>query len=147
MREKSASRARARNTKHGMRATKTYSIWNGIIARCTRKSSSAYKAYGGVGIGVSERWRKFETFLSDMGECPSAEHTIDRIDNAKGYEQGNCRWATQEQQQNNRRNNRIIALDGERKTLQQWARCTGLSRHKISGRLDRGLPPAVALAP
>lgn len=83
------------------------------------------------------RWDSFEAFLADMGECPSDSHTIDRINNNRGYEPGNCRWATMKEQQNNRKNNRRLTYEGETLTLQQWADRTGLDRKTISMRLDR----------
>ncbi len=81
-----------------------------------------------------------------MGERPSLAHTLDRIDNGKGYEPDNCRWATMKDQQNNRTNNRLITLSGQTKTLAQWSENTGLGRKTISDRLRRGWPVEKALA-
>lgn len=81
-----------------------YSTWSGIIDRCTNPNNRAFKNYGGRGIGICDRWRfSFEAFLQDMGEKPSQAHSIDRIDNDGNYEPGNCRWATRDQQNTNKR--------------------------------------------
>lgn len=86
--------------KHGMAKTLTHSTWCGMIQRCTNPNSRNWHRYGGRGIQVCERWLKFENFLADVGEKP-AGLSLDRIDNNRGYEPGNCRWATAKQQANN----------------------------------------------
>jgi hypothetical protein len=73
-----------------------------MIQRCTNPKQKKYKFYGGRGIKVCKRWRDFRHFLADMGERPSGT-TLDRRENEKGYEPGNCRWATTEEQLANRR--------------------------------------------
>lgn len=80
----------------------TYQIWANIWDRCTRKTNKNYESYGGRGIAVCERWRVFENFLADMGEHPTGL-SIDRINNDGNYEPGNCRWATNSEQQLNKR--------------------------------------------
>jgi len=81
-----------------------YTVWYGMIRRCCNPQDPAFPSYGARGIGVSPRWREdFMTFFADMGPRPSLGHSIDRLDNARGYEPGNCRWATRSQQQRNRR--------------------------------------------
>jgi hypothetical protein len=95
---------------------------------------------------VCDRWRSFENFFADMGECPSGKHTIDRIDNQRGYNPANCRWATMKEQQNNRSNNRRIEFRGETLTLQQWAERLGVTHKTISLRIDKlGWPLEQAL--
>jgi hypothetical protein len=73
-----------------------------------------------------------------MGERPQG-HSIDRIDNTKGYYKENCRWATQAQQNRNRSNNVILTFEGKTMCMIDWAKHTGLNRNTISKRLKRGL--------
>lgn len=82
---------------------RTYRIWLEMRRRCNGKKHSEYFRYGARGIKVCPEWGSFDVFLSDMGQCPSTGHSIDRINNEKGYEKSNCRWATASQQAANRR--------------------------------------------
>jgi hypothetical protein len=106
--------------------------------RCHNPTCHAYPLYGGRGITVCERWRNsFDAFLEDMGERP-AGMSIDRIDNNKGYEPSNCRWATVIDQSNNRSTNRFLTIDGVSKTVTEWSRYVGKSNAVITERLKRG---------
>lgn len=78
-----------------------YSIWRGMRHRC---KSDHHRNYGGRGIRVCDRWNKFAEFLSDMGPRPSKKHSLERVDNSKGYGPDNCVWATSTEQIRNRRN-------------------------------------------
>ena len=131
---------------HGARKTRAYSIWHNMKTRCDNPNSRYFKDYGGRGIKICDRWRDFSAFLEDLGQPPDGM-TLDRIDNDRGYEPGNVRWASKKDQANNRRSSRVIEHGGERLTLQQWANRTGIKRATIAQRLDRGWPAAKALAP
>lgn len=98
---------------HGQSRTKTYRIWGRMKARCYNKNNRKWPEYGGRGIKVCDSWLEFEGFHRDMGDRPEGL-SIDRIDNSGNYEPGNCRWATEEEQQENKRRARWWFLDGER---------------------------------
>jgi hypothetical protein len=89
------------NFRHGMKGTPTHNSWCAMKQRCNYEGSDEFQRYGAAGITVCERWlNSFENFLEDMGERPDGM-TLDRIDNGKGYEPGNCRWATHHEQRMN----------------------------------------------
>ncbi len=90
------------------RRSRTYSTWTSMIQRCTNPKRGDYHLYGARGIGVCERWRSFDSFLADLGEKPDGM-SIERIDNNRGYEPGNVRWATASEQCQNRRSTRLTA--------------------------------------
>lgn len=116
---------RAWATKHGhtvgKKNTSTYMIWSNMLKRCRNPNSKYYHNYGGRGITVCDRWLKFENFLADMGERP-ANLSLEREDNEKGYTPDNCKWATQAEQNGNRRRNVYVVIDGERLCFAQAAR-------------------------
>ena len=97
----------ARSTKHGEaingKPTAEWRAWNAMRARCENPDHPAYKWYGARGIKVCDRWQSVESFIADTGRRPSAQHSLDRVDNDGNYEPSNCRWATNAQQTRNSR--------------------------------------------
>lgn len=80
--------------------------WKSMIQRTTNVNHPDYKNYGGRGLTVCDAWQGkdgFDNFLRDMGEKPSTSHTLDRRDNNKDYEPGNCHWTDRTTQVVNRR--------------------------------------------
>lgn len=125
-----------------------YHSWVAMIQRCYNENSKDYPNYGGRGIEVCDLWRdSFEAFLMCVGKRPSPEYTIDRIDHNGNYEPGNVRWLTREEQTRNQRSNVNITIDGETKTVAEWAedpRCS-VSKFTVYKRLKRGWDPEKAV--
>jgi len=80
-----------------------------------------------------------------MGNRPSSEHSLDRIDNNNGYFPENCRWATIRQQNNNKRDNITISFYGEKLTISQWSSILEIPKHRIYNRIQKGLNKTAAL--
>ena len=127
------------NTAHGLFYSLAHPSWVAMIQRCTNPNNSAYHNYGGRGIRVCDRWLKsFEDFYVDMGERPSLEYSIDRINNNGNYEPDNCRWASRSEQANNRRNNVFRTYKGETLTLTQFAHKYNIHRVSLFNRIASG---------
>lgn len=134
--QREITRASAYRLTHGKANTPTWISWQRMKQRCLYKGAASYASYGGAGITVCDRWLSFENFLADMGERPQGK-TLDRIDNRKGYEPGNCRWATQVQQERNKTNNRIVIYSGKARTLAEVAEITGVNYFLLFDRIVR----------
>jgi hypothetical protein len=135
----------ARIPRHGGWGTPEYTTWTAMRARCRNPNRRVFRLYGGRGITVCERWDDYAAFIEDMGPRPSDKHTLERIDNDGGYSPENCRWALSAEQQSNKRTNRWIEFEGERRTLEQWALRLGIDPHALSSRIAHGWPLERAL--
>jgi len=131
-----------------------YRLWHGMKDRCENPASKNYRNYGGRGIKVCKRWRRFENFRDDMyrqyvshrkANPESRNTSIERIDNGKGYGPANCKWATKYEQDRNRRNNRKVTHEGVTLTITDWSKRTGIHKTLIAYRLRRGWPVKDAL--
>src|SRR3990167_3995651 len=135
----SVDKLKQRSSTHGASRTIEYKSWISMIERCCKPWAIGYGRYGGRGIRVCRRWRNsFENFYSDMGPRTSTNYSIDRIDTDGHYCPDNCRWATRQQQQNNRRDNRLVTYKGRSQTIAAWQRELGvkLKESTIRMRLD-----------
>jgi hypothetical protein len=127
--------------------TPEYQSWRGMRERCSSSGHISYPWYGEQGVAVCDRWSSFEMFLADMGRKPSPKHWIERLDNTRGYEPGNCVWALPKQQARNTSRNHVITAFGRTQVLQDWADQTGLRYTTLLSRIRRGWSVEDALNP
>jgi len=152
-----------------------YIALKNAIYRFHNADHPAYSDYGARGIQVCEEWRSpigFYLFFDHIGARPGSDYSLDRIDNSKGYEPGNVRWADHKTQQGNRRKpsrkvcdfgwgigfaqphglrsgrrySALVPLNGRTQTISDWSRELGLKSGTIRRRLACGLPPEQALS-
>ena len=111
-----------------------YSTWKSMKSRCTNPNVHCYHRYGGRGILICERWNNFLLFLEDMESSFQEGLTLDRKNTDGNYTPENCRWATKEEQSNNKSDSLKLLFEGEYYTEAQLARKTGVSRTTIQQR-------------
>lgn len=147
------SAAKEANTKHG-RSDKTEQwIWSDMKRRCYNKERRGYSRYGGRGITVCDRWlvgdgikTGYQCFLDDMGVRPSNDYTLDRINNDLGYSLENCRWASREDQNYNKRDTFKFTAFGEEFTLKSAEKRFGINGKALYQRLTKyGMSPEDAV--
>lgn len=125
-------------TTHGQTGSPLYTRWLNMRQRTSNPNREDYARYGGRGVTVCPEWRdSFEAFARDMAPGFSPGLTLERIDNSRGYEPGNVRWATYIEQNRNRRSNRLLEFRGETKSLAEWVELLGLNYDAVKARLAR----------
>lgn len=123
---------------HGI-VTNAYHIWRGMRQRCNNPQNPKFESYGARGITVCKEWDdSFLAFHQDLGERPTLEHSIERIDNDGPYCKDNCKWGTATEQVRNRRVARFVEIDGERVHLAVACAQAGIGYPSALGKLNRG---------
>lgn len=118
-----------------------YTAWQGMIQRC-EVGRGIYRT-----VSVCEEWRRsYSAFLSSVGNKPGPDYSLDRIDNTRGYEPGNVRWATRHDQDRNKTNNHRLTVDGVTMCATDWSARTGIPARTIISRIARGFTSAEAVA-
>lgn len=123
---------------HDMSRTSEYSIWGNMLYRCNTESSPLYVNYGARGIKVCDAWFTFENFIKNMGERPTPEHSLERLDVDGDYHPDNCVWADKKTQARNRRNSRFVYISGERLQVDEYCEKYCVSKAAIKNRFRRG---------
>lgn len=121
-----------------------YRTWQGIKDRCFNENSHVYHRYGGRGITMSEDWvNDFSTFFRDVGNRPTDKHTLDRIDNDKGYSKDNCKWSTPYEQNRNKCNNKYITYLGEEMIISDFRKLINVQGSLVYHHLKTKSPEEV----
>lgn len=126
---------------HGLTKTSEYSSWKAMKQRCLNPGDKRNaKHYLEKGITICDRWIKsFVNFYNDMGVKPDPNFTIERIDRTGNYEPGNCKWASNHEQQRNKSTNIYVEIDGQRILLKDYAPVIGLPYDTLGHRYRKGL--------
>lgn len=136
----------ARNKRHGRAGSKEHRAWRHIKGRCFNPTDAAFDYYGGRGITMCEEWAdNFEAFLAHIGPAPGPDMTVERIDNDRGYEPGNVRWATMlDQKQNMRRTIRVV-IDGRERSLMSACAIRNADYERARRLIRKGVSPVEAV--
>jgi hypothetical protein len=122
---------------HGKVGSKAYNSWSNIKSRTKNPNNPNYWRYGGAGILLDPSWESFEVFYRDMGDPAGFDDSIDRIDNTKGYNKENCRWASKTEQARNQKSNVNITYGGETHCISEWAELIGIKENTLRDRICR----------
>lgn len=131
------------NRTHGMSASgkkknRLYNIWLNMKRRCTNKNNPEFYLYGGRGISICKEWLDFSVFADwAFSHGYQDDLSIDRIDVNGPYTPENCRWITNKSQQNNKRNNHILTVNGETHTIAEWSEISGIKYDTIERRINK----------
>ena len=134
---------------HGLSGDGLYKRWRGIIDRCTKSNRTGWHNYGGRGVTVCDEWVQDYYAFRDWALANGyADHLqIDRIDNNGDYCPENCRWVTNRENSNNRRDTLYVSAFGETKIVSDWTndpRCV-VNPSVLRGRLSIGWDPETAM--
>lgn len=132
---------RSENTyRHGMAGKRLERIYAGMKIRCYDKNATNYPLYGGRGITICQEWLDdVVNFIEwSLANGYSDDLTIDRIDVSKGYSPQNCRWVDRYTQANNKTDSHFVEIDGERHTISEWSRISGVNHTTILYRVNHG---------
>lgn len=133
---------------HGMRRTSLYNSWSLMNQRCKNENLPYFENYGGRGISVCPGWENFEVFAEwAQKNGYQIGLSIDRVNVDGNYELGNCKWSTESEQQRNKRTNRFIMINGESKTVAEWAEISGLPYKTLQRRIYTGCKEENLLSP
>ena len=127
-----------RSFKHGDIKTLTYRSWANLRNRCDNPENNRFHLYGGLGITYCDRWNDFINFKNDMGERPSKNHSIERINTLGNYEPENCKWATYKEQANNRKDNIKLKFKEKELTISEWSEITKIKAATLFQRFHNG---------
>ena len=146
-REVTAARNRVDKRTHGRTSTPEYRAWTSMHQRCSNQRDKSFRNYGGRGIAVGAEWSTFEQFYTDMGERPSALHSVEREDVNGGYCAENCKWAIALEQQRNKRSNLRVSAFGRTGPLSTFISDAHSAEYQRARKeFHRGVPPEKALA-
>jgi hypothetical protein len=140
-----AAKARKKG-RHGMNKTPEHRAWVGMKQRCTNPKKRDYRWYGAKGVTVCAEWmHSFTAFYTHIGPRPSPDHTVDRIKVERGYEPGNVRWATEQEQKENTTVVRMVSINGRTLSISAWEREMGLSKGQVKARENSGWTTEAAI--
>lgn len=136
-----------RNVTHGKARSAEHLAWKNAKSRCNNPENNMYKTYGARGIKMCPEWENsFQKFFDYVGPKPTPNHSLDRINNDKGYEPGNVKWSNDYEQAGNKTNNRFFTICCQTKHLSAWARDFGVPYKKVHARISDGYSIIEALS-
>lgn len=132
--------------KHGQYNTRLYRIWSNMRQRCSNPKNDNYHLYGAKGVSVCDEWKDFAVFSKWAMQNGYADNlSVDRIETDKDYCPENCRWATPQEQTDNRKCTRYVSFNGKTQTLKRWSEETGISYKVLLWRVSHGWTAKKAL--
>lgn len=119
--------------------TRHYCIWSGMKKRGIGKDKTNNHKYYDRGISICDEWLSYDCFAKwSVENGYNDQLSIDRIDNEKGYYPENCKWSTNLEQAQNKRNVKLYEYNGEKLSLPAWARKYGIKKSTLKERIRLG---------